>query len=99
MLEEAKSETLKQECKVDSLDTCIRGSQRQAPSHRLEMDCANCGYEESRRERFRQKEELVMREKEIGDISVRNIHEMEELKRVQEMRVNKFSVQKFERES
>ena len=35
---EAKSEILKQECKVDSLNTCIREFQRQAHSHRLELD-------------------------------------------------------------
>ena len=50
MLAEAISEILKQECKVDSLDTCIRELQRQAHSHRLEMDSANCGYAESPRD-------------------------------------------------
>ena len=50
-LAEAKSEILKQECKVDTLNTCIREFQRQAHSNRLEMDMyVNYGYEESRRE-------------------------------------------------
>ena len=50
LLAEAKSEVLKQECKVDTLNTCIREFQRQARSNRLDMDDANYGYEESRRE-------------------------------------------------
>ena len=41
-LAEAKSETLKQECKVDALNTCIRSFQRQAHSRRLELDSLIC---------------------------------------------------------
>ena len=37
-LAEAKSEILKQECKVDALNTCIREFQRQAHSDRLEVN-------------------------------------------------------------
>ena len=62
MLAEAKSEIMKQECKVDSLNTWIRELQRQAHSQRLELDDANCGYEESRREQIRLEEELALRE-------------------------------------
>ena len=47
MLAEAKSETMTQECKVDSLNTCTRELQRQAHSQRLELDDAICGNEES----------------------------------------------------
>ena len=47
LLAEAKSEILKQECKVDTLNTCMREFQRQAHSNRLEMDNVNDGYEES----------------------------------------------------
>ena len=43
----AKSEILKQECKVDFLNTSTREFQREAHSSRLEMDNVNCGYEES----------------------------------------------------
>ena len=42
LLAEAKSEILKQECTVDTLNTCIREFQRQAHSHRLEMDSVSC---------------------------------------------------------
>ena len=60
---EANSEILKQECKVDSPDTSIGELQRQAHSHREELDSANCGYEESRREQARLHEELALRDK------------------------------------
>ena len=60
MLADAKSEILKQECKVDSLNACIRELQRQAHSHRLELDSAHGGCEESRKPDC---EELVLREK------------------------------------
>ena len=43
VLAEAKSEFLKQECKVDSLNTCIRELQRQAHSNRLELGDVKCG--------------------------------------------------------
>ena len=95
MLAEAKSEILKQKCKVDTLNTCIRELQRQAHSHRLEMDSANCGYEESRREQGRLHEEVALREKALRETRVRNFHEMEEMKRAQEMRVDEFSIHKL----
>ena len=93
-LAEATSEILKQECKVDTLNTCIREFQRQAHSHRLELDSVNW-YEESRREQARLHEELAQREKALRDTRIRNIHEVEDLKRSQEMRIDEFSVHKL----
>ena len=95
MLAEAKSVILKQEYKVDTLNTCIRDLQRQAHSHRSELYSASCGHEESRREQVRLHEELAPRKKALRDTRIRNIHEMEELKRAHEMRVDEFSVQKL----
>ena len=95
MLAKAKSEIMKQECKVDSLNTCIRELQRQAHSQRLELDDANCGYEESRREQVRLQEELDLREQALRDTRIRNIHEMKELRRVRKMRVDEFSIHKL----
>ena len=82
---------MKQERKVDTLDTCIREFQRQAHSNRLEMDNVNYGYEESRREKARLHEELAQREKAVRDTRIRNIHEVGEVKRTQEMRIDEFS--------
>ena len=63
MFAAAKSEIMMQECKVDSLTTCIRELQRQALSQRLELDDVHCGYEDFRREQVRLEEELANREK------------------------------------
>ena len=91
LLAEVKSEILKQECKVDTLNTCIREFQRQAHPNRLEMDHVNHGYEESRREQARLHEELAQREKALRNTRVRNIHDVEELKRAQELRIDEFT--------
>ena len=56
MLAEAKCEVMKQEFKVDSLNTCIREPQRQPHSQRLELDEVICGNEESRRGQVRLRE-------------------------------------------
>ena len=43
----ARSELMKQECKVDTLNTCIRELQRETYSRRLELEDAHCGCEDS----------------------------------------------------
>ena len=95
MLAEAKSEILKQECKVDSLNTCIRELQRQAHSHRLEMDSANCGYEESEESKPDYTKNWRYEKKHFEILVSGLFHGMEELKRAQEMRVDEFSMQKL----
>ena len=98
MLAEARSELMKQKYKVESLNTCTSDLQRQTYAQRLELEDAHHGYVESRREQVRLQEELVMKEKALRDTRIRNILEVEELKRAQELRVNEFSV-KIERTS
>ena len=88
MLAESRSELMKQECKVNSRDTCFSELQRQTSSQRVELDDAHCGYEESRREQVRLQEELVMRDKALRNTRIRGIHEMEELRRAQESRID-----------
>ena len=82
LLAEAKSEILKQECKVDTLSICIREFQRQAHPNRLEIYCASQGNEESRTEQARLHEDLAQRERVLRDTRIRNIHEVEELTRL-----------------
>ena len=65
----------------------------------LELEDAHHGCVESRREQVRLQEELVMKEKALRDTQIRSIHEMGEMKRAEELRVDKFSVQKIERKS
>ena len=67
LLAEARSELMKQEYKVESLNTCINELQQQTFAQRLELEDAHLGYVESRREQLRLQEELVMKEKALRD--------------------------------
>ena len=87
LLDKARSQRMKQEHQVESLNNCIDELQKQAYAHH--------GYAESRREQVRLQEELVMKEKALRDTQIRSMHEMEEMKRAPELRVEKYSVQKL----
>ena len=95
LLTEGRSELMKQEYKVESPDTCINEHQQQTYAQRLELEDARGGCVESRREQVRLQEELVVKEKALRETQVRSMHEMGEMKRAQELRVDEFSVQKL----
>ena len=78
LVAEARAELMKQEYKVESLNTCIGELQQQTYARRLELENAHHGHVESRREQIRLQEELVMKEKTVPDTQIRNIHEMGE---------------------
>ena len=80
---------------VDSLNNCISELQQHACAQRLELQDAQHGYSEPRREKVRLQEELSMKEEVLRDTQIRNVHEMGEMKRGQELRVDKVSVQKL----
>ena len=80
---------------MESLIDCITELQQQTCAQRLELEDAHFGYEECRREQVRLQEELAMKEKALRDTQIRSIHEMGELKRVQELRGDEFSAQKL----
>ena len=96
LLTKARSELMKQEQKVESLNTCIGELQQQAYAQRLELQDVHHGYVESRREQVRLQEELDMKEKPSRDTQMSiSMHEMGEMKRPQELRVDEFSIQKL----
>ena len=70
---------MKQEHKVESLNTCIDELQQQGYAQRLDLDNDHHGYFESRREQGRQQEELVMKEEALRETQIRNMHEMGEI--------------------
>ena len=94
-LAEARAEVMKQECSADFLDCSVRELQRQIHSSRWKIDHTNQGYETSRREQARLREELAQRERALRETHIRSIHEVEELKRAQEMQVDEFSRQEL----
>ena len=58
VLNQARSELMKQEHQVQSLNNCINELQEQASAQRLELENAHHGYVESRPEQSRLQEEL-----------------------------------------
>ena len=87
-LSHARSELMKQEHQVESLNNCISELQQQTYAQRLELQVAQHGFIESRRDQVRLQEESSKKGKVIRDTQIRSMHEMGEMKRVQELRVD-----------
>ena len=73
LLNQARSELMKQECQVGSLNNCINELRQQAYAQRLELEDAHHGYVESRQEQVRLQEELVMKERALRDAHIRSM--------------------------
>ena len=99
LLNQTRSGLVKQEHQVGSPTICISELQQPAHAQRLEFQDAQHGYIESRREQARLQEELSMKEELLQETPIRYIHELGEMKRAQELRVDEFSVQKIESKS
>ena len=89
LFDQARSELMKLEHQVGSLNDCIDELQHQACAQRLELEDAHHGYIESRREQTRLQEELSMKEEPLRATQIRNIHEMrnEESSRITSRRI------------
>ena len=94
LLRQARSEFVRQERQVGSLNNCISELQQQVCAQRLELQDAPHGYIESRREQVRLQEELVMKVV-LRDTQIRSMHEMGEMKSAQELRVDEVSAQRL----
>ena len=90
---------MRQEHQVGSLNNCISELQQQAHAQRLELQDAQHGKIDSRREQVRLQEEWSLKEQVLRDTQTRSMHEMGEMKRAQEGRVHEVSVQKIKRRS
>ena len=80
---------------MESLNNFISELQQQAHAQRLDWENAHHEKIESRREPLRLQEERSVKEKALRETQIPNIHEMGEMKRAQELRVDEFSVQKL----
>ena len=87
--------SVRQEHQVGSLNNCISGLKQQAYAQRLELQDAQHGYIESRREQVRRQEELSLKEKVLRDTQIRGMHEMGEMKKAPELRVDEVTGQKL----
>ena len=95
LLNQARLDLAKQELHVESLNKYISEPQRQTEEQRLALQDAQYGSAESGREQVRLQEELSMKEKVLRNTQIRNMHEMGETERAQELRVDEVSVQKL----
>ena len=95
MFNQARSDLAKQELHVESLNECIGDLQQQTEVQRLALQNSQNGFVESGREQGRLQEELILKEQVLRNTQIRNMHEMGEIKRAQEQRVDEVSVQKL----
>ena len=95
MLSQARSELVKQEHQFGSLNNCIGELQQPAYCQRLELQDAQYGYVESRGEQVRLQQELSLKEKVLRDTQIRSMHEMGDMKRAQQPRVDEISLENF----
>ena len=95
LLKKARSELMKQEHQVGSLNSCINELQQQSYAQRLELQDAHQRYIESRREQARPQEEIIYERKSASRYSNTKFSRDGKIKRAQELRVDEFSVQKL----
>ena len=95
LLNQARSDLAKQQLHVEFIFLCVGELQRQTEEQRFALQDAQFGFVESRREQVRLQEELSMKEKVLRNTQIRSVHEMGEIERAQEQRIDEVSVQKF----
>ena len=93
-LNQTRSDLAKQELHVESLNEWI-GELQQTEAQRLALQDAQFGFVESGRKQVRLQEALSMKEIVLWNTQIRNMHEIGEIKRAQELRVDEVSVQKL----
>ena len=87
---------MKQEHQVESLHNCISESQQQTYAQRFELQDAQHGFTESRREQVRPQDELSIEEQVLSEIlKSEACTRWGKMKRAQELRVDEVSVQKL----
>ena len=91
ILAEVRSEIQKHELQAESGKRSIQESTGIIDSQRMEIDHTFTGCEQSRRDQLLLQEELSEQNRDLRETRIKSLHEMEELKRVQELRVDEFS--------
>ena len=95
LLIQERSELMKQEHQVGSLNNCIGELSATSLCSKIGIQDAQHGHIESRRESVRLQEELSVKEEVLRDTQIRSMHETREMKRAQELRVDEVSVPKL----
>ena len=92
---EALSEILRHEYRADLAENNICELKRQIDSQAVEIGHTRTGYEQSRREQALLHEELTDRERALRETRVGSIQKLEDFKRDQEFRLEKFPIRKL----
>ena len=91
VLAEVRTEIQKHEFQADSGRRSIQELPGISDSQRREMDHSLAGDEQSRREQLLLQEQQSEQNRDLREAHIKSLHEMEELKRVQGLRVDEFS--------
>ena len=86
-----RSEIQKHELQAESDKRSIQEFTGIIDSQRMEIDHTITGCEQSRRDQVLLQEELSEQNRDLRETRIKSLHEMEELKRVQELRIDEFS--------
>ena len=78
LLSQARSELLRKEHQVGSLNDCTSELQQQAYDEKLDLEDAYHGFFQSRQKQVRLQEELCMKDRRSSRDSIRSMHEMGE---------------------
>ena len=95
ILAEVRSEIQKHEFQADSDRRSIQGLNGIIESQRRELDHTNASDEELRRDQLLLQEQLSEQNRDLREAHIKSFHEMEELKRVQELRIDESSKRRF----
>ena len=91
ILAEVRSEIQKHELQAESDERSRQELTGIIDFQRMEIDHTITGCEQSRRDQLLLQEELSEQNRDLRETRIKSLHEMEELKRVQELRVDEFS--------
>ena len=91
ILAEVRSEIQKHELQAESDKRSIQELTGIIDSQRMDIDHTITGCEQSRRDQLPLQEELSEQHRDLRETRIKSLHGMEELKRVQELRVDEFS--------
>ena len=91
ILAEVRTEIQKHEFQADSDRRSIQELTGIIDSQRRDIDHTITGCEQSRRDQLLLQEQLSEQNRDLREAHIKSLHEMEELKRVQELRIDEFS--------
>ena len=95
ILAKVRSEIQKHELQSDSDRRSIQELNGILDSQRREIDHTIAGCEQSRRDQLLLQEQLSEQTRDLREARIKSLHEMEESKRVQELRIDEFSTRRL----